>query len=94
MNNDLTTRSDIYRQKVLAALYLAVRYSTETHDFRVDGNQKTLTISAEWLTPGSEILKANWNRSGDTLDVTGTWGKKLPIHLTLERKPMRIKDHQ
>ena len=68
--------------------------TTETHDFRVDGDQKTLTISAEWLTPGSEILKANWNRSGDTLDVTGTWGKKLPIHLTLERKPMRIKDHQ
>ena len=67
---------------------------TETHDFRVDPTEQTLDISKTWLEPGSEILSATWKRSGDTLQVEGKWGNATPVRLTLERKQMKIRDHQ
>lgn len=66
---------------------------TETHDFRVDPVQKSLTISKEWLTPGSDIFKGKWVRDGDILKLTGTWHNGMPVEMTLQRKPMPVKDH-
>lgn len=68
--------------------------ATETHDFRVDPKAKTLKIANEWLTAGSEIFDGHWNRSGDTILVSGMWHKTTPVNMTLEHKQMPVKDHQ
>ena len=67
---------------------------TETHDFRADPTKQTLTISKTWLFPGSDILDSKWQRDGDTMHLKGQWDSTMPVQLTLERKQMRIKDHQ
>lgn len=68
--------------------------TTETHDFRVDPQAKTLKIAGRWLNPGSEIFEGRWNRSGDKMTVNGVWHNTTPLSLTLERKQMPVKDHQ
>jgi hypothetical protein len=67
---------------------------TAVHDFRVDGSQKTLTISEQWLWRGPELFKGRWERKGDLLKIKGTWLDGLEAGVVLERKPMRVKDHQ
>jgi hypothetical protein len=67
---------------------------SETHDFRVDDRAKTLSISKEWLTPGSEIFQGTWERSGDTLSIRGMWSSTLPETITLRRKQMPVTDHR
>ena len=67
---------------------------SETHDFRVDSQGKTLNISGTWLSPGSEIFHGDWSRSDDRMTLQGSWGNQMPVLLTLERKQMPVKDHQ
>jgi hypothetical protein len=67
---------------------------TETHDFRVDDKGKTLSISRQWLIPGSELFQGTWDRSGDTMTADGIGEGKTPVQMTLLRKQMPVKDHQ
>lgn len=67
---------------------------TETHDFRVDDQSRTLDISKDWLTAGSEKFRGSWNRAGDAMTLRGVWGGTSPVQITLQRKEMPLKDHQ
>ncbi len=67
---------------------------SEFHDFRVDTKYHTLMISQQWLTPGSDIFKGTWERKGDTMTLTGSWGNRAQTAMTLERKQMPVKDHE
>jgi hypothetical protein len=68
---------------------------TQAHDFRVDKSKHTLSISKVWLNAGSRnILSGTWRRDGDTLEVDGKWDEAIPIQLRLERRLMKIKDHE
>jgi hypothetical protein len=67
---------------------------SETHDFRVDPRTKTLNIAREWLMPGSDVFKGTWERDGDTLHIRGTWGNTATVDMTLQRKQVRVKDHE
>lgn len=66
----------------------------EYHDFRVDARTHTLTISQQWLNPGSDVFKGTWKREGNTLTISGEWHENDPLTLTLQRKQMPVKDHQ
>lgn len=68
--------------------------SSETHDFRVDDTSQTINIGQDWLTPGTDILKGTWSRSGDIMTLTGNWKGIVPVRLLFKRKPMKIKDHR
>mgnify|MGYP006892764468 FL=1 len=67
---------------------------SEMHDFRADPRTKTLNISREWLSPGSDVFEGSWERDGDTLRVHGTWGNAAPVDMIFERKHMPVKDHE
>lgn len=67
---------------------------TSIHDFRVGGSEKTLTISEKWLSGGRELFKGRWEREGDVLKIKGTWLDGGEAGVVLERKPMRVRDHQ
>lgn len=67
---------------------------SETHDFRVNPQDHTLTISKQWLVPGSDIFKGTWDRTGDAMTLSGTWRDGAPVVMTLQRKQMPVKDHQ
>lgn len=66
---------------------------SEMHDFRVNSQDHTLTISKRWLVPGSDVFKGTWDRKGDTVILTGTWRNDGQTAMTLERKQMPVKDH-
>ena len=64
------------------------------HDFRVDPQLHTLEISQQWLSPGSDVLRGTWTRTGDELRIEGKWNATVPVSMTLQRKEMPVKDHQ
>lgn len=66
----------------------------ETHDFRVDPKEKTIQISEQWLTPGSDVLSGKWVRTGNNLVIEGRWGATPIVTMTFQRKEMPIKDHR
>jgi hypothetical protein len=67
---------------------------SEYHDFRVNQSERTVTISQQWGSPGSDIFKGEWKRNGDTLGLAGLWRNRIVVNITLQRKRMPIKDHQ
>ena len=66
----------------------------EYHDFRVDARTHTLTISQQWLRPGSDIFNGTWRREGNIMTISGEWHGSDPLTLTLQRKQMPVKDHE
>lgn len=65
------------------------------HDFRVDPGAKTLKIAQQWLNPWSPLIfQGTWKRAGASMTVQGMWAGADPVQLTLERRQMRIRDHQ
>ncbi|MHB1959098.1 MAG: hypothetical protein ACYCO5_08705 [Acidobacteriaceae bacterium] len=67
---------------------------SEMHDFRVDPQDRALTISKQRLVPGSDIFKGAWDRNGDTMTLAGLWDNRTQIAMTLQRKQMPVKDHE
>ena len=94
--NDATIPDWIYFEynRAYMVVFHFANGTTETHDFRVNPESKTLKIANGWLTSGSEIFDGHWNRSGDTMVVSGMWHKTTPLNVTLKRKQMPVKDHQ
>lgn len=65
-----------------------------SHDFRVDAKNHELTISQQWLIPGSDIFKGTWKRQGDTMRLNGSWGNGQYSCMVMKRKPMPVRDHK
>lgn len=94
--NDVATPEWIYFEynRAYMVVFGFPNGTTETHDFRVDPEAKTLKIAGEWLTAGSEVFDGHWDRNGDKMTLSGVWHNTAPIRMTLERKQMPVKDHQ
>jgi hypothetical protein len=64
--------------------------SFQTHDFRVDESNKTLTISETWMTKGPVLFSGHYDLVGPTLTLTGNFAgspQRCIIHMT--RKTLR-----
>jgi hypothetical protein len=64
----------------------------ETHDFRVDPQLHSISITKNWLFRGAEIFAGNYQRTGDSMVLNGKY-QGQPVTIVLVRRSMPIKDH-
>ncbi len=88
--NNVATPEWIYFEynRAYMVVFRFANGTTETHDFRVDPQSKTLKIAGEWLAPGSEIFDGRWDRRKDNMTLSGVWHGSITMNMTLERKPI------